>query len=689
MISVAALLIALFGAPDIHRCGLSALQYEASSGAKSEMGVSPAINRSTVAANTKGSRLLRTQHMAIWYKIGNDSDAITPALATIPATDTVPTMVREIAIALEQAWTYYVDTLGMLPPLPSSAPGVIAEAPPAGLYPVEICRAERASPGAIGSYFGLARYDQTEKHPSRLFIASKVLGTGWSYLLQSGGTYNVNYSANLTSWRKALQATAAHELFHAVQFRYETNLSHFLFEASAVAVEDAVLPDVDDHLYYLSQLFGFNQDKYRTLPFMQTDLNDAYRHALYVMGIMQDAGPGILRTLWEDRATRSNSDRTTILATLRDNLAKTPLPLRESVIRYGQRILVAGNRRGWTTRWDTIPTFHPWDRAALSPILDSILKRPVVGTNSWTLGPGELRFLSDPPITGDLRVTWLPTGGAFLVRLDSTSDGFIRQTFAPGITSIPASRRKSSLWIVGSDGTDPSNPTATSYTNATANLSFKQSSPAIPSTDSCLLRQSFPQLSGDSIVLQGCPTSSHPSYEMDATIDTLPASDALRDSLAIHGKALVLSSNPTLSLRNATLSIPGRWKFAYQREGASWKRLPLRASGTRSVLSWANITIADSFSLLLTSQSTGTAPFPNPSRDDQPITFPLGNELENLKLSIFASDGSLVRQWGATELSFNTVWNLRNLYGYRVRPGVYTWVLSGSRSERGRLLIAR
>jgi len=692
MISVATLLVALIGAPQPHRCGLTALFPEASSGTKSDKrAVDFRAIRTKFAANTQGTRLLRTRHLAVWYKVGNDSDALSPSLASIPANDTVPVAVREIATAMEQAWSYYVDTLGMLPPLPSSAPGVIAEAPPAGLYPVEICRPERAlSSSRWGDkFFGLTLPDPASLQNSRIFVSSRIIGLSWSYALESGGTFHMNYAANLASWRAALRATAVHELFHAVQFRYETSLLHFLFESSAVAMEDAVLPDVDDHLYYISQLYGFNDAKTNTRPLLTTTEGDAYRHGFYVMGLMQDAGPGIMRRLWEDRAKRSNSGRSTILGTLRDNLATTPLPLRESVIRYGQRMLVAGTRRGWTSRWDTIPDFHVWDRAEIAPVLDSILTTPVVGANSWPLGPGELRSLADPPIDGDLRVTWLPTGGAFLVRIDSTSTGFVRQTFAPGITSIPASRRKSSLWIVGSDGTDPSNPTTASYADATANLSFTKSNPAIPRTDTCLLRKAFAAKGKDSLVLRGCPTSSHASYEMDAIFDTLPVSDALRDSLAIHGRALILSSSPAISLRDASLSVPGTWKFAYQRDGARWKRIALRNTGSSTLLSWSSLAVADSFTILLSSQATSTVPFPNPSLGDQPVTFPLGTDLEGLKLSIFAADGSLVRQWGQTELSFNTVWNLRNLYGYRVRPGVYTWVLSGSRNERGRLLIAR
>lgn len=690
MISLFPLLLSLQAEASVPRCGLAALHPpEGTTGNPVAMGAYLESIRSKRSANTVGTRLLRTRHFAIWYKLGSDSDAIEPALATIPASDSAPTLVRTIGDALEKAYSFYVDTLGMLPPLPSSDAGVIAEAPPTGLYPVEICRPEQAiTPTPPPGYFGVTIPQSSNLQASRIFISSKVVGKGWNYRLDTGGTFNVDYT-NLASWLNAMEATAVHELFHAVQFRYETNLLHFLFESSAVAMEDAVLPDVDDHLYYLAQLYGYVSDE-KTIPMLKSCTTESYRHGLYVMGLMQDAGRSIVRKLWEDRGRNPNTSFGTILGTLRDNLPVNGLTYRESMIRYGQRMLIGGRRSNWTDRWDTIPPFDPWNRADHSPNLDKILVHPVAGNNSWPLGPGEIKLLADPPITGNLRVTWIPTGGAFLARVDSIAGaGFIRETFPPGISTIPASRRKSSLWILGSDGTDPANPTSVAYANATANLTFKQSDPAVPSSDSCHLRETFADPSGDSLVLTGCPTTTATAYEMDATLDTLPATEAIRDSIARHGKAWVLSSSPALSLRNASLSVPGRWKFAYARTGSTWKRISLRESGNRSILTWSELAIADSLPVFLSSQSVATAPFPNPSLDDQPVTFPLGADLDGLKLSIFAADGSLVRHWGSSELSFNTIWNLRNQYGFRVRPGVYTWVLSGSRSERGRLLVGR
>jgi hypothetical protein len=50
-----------------------------------------------------------------------------------------------------------------------------------------------------------------------------------------------------------LQVTAAHELFHAVQFAYDYNEDSWFMEATATWAEDEVYTDVNDNLQYLPQ----------------------------------------------------------------------------------------------------------------------------------------------------------------------------------------------------------------------------------------------------------------------------------------------------------------------------------------------------------------------------------------------------------------------------------------------------
>lgn len=701
MISVFLFLAAFMAAPGSHRCGLSVLASELENGTAAGI----QAMRADRTADTAGTRLFPTTHFAIWYKTGTAPDAIRSPWDALPKGDSVPAIIRTLGNALEKAWTYYVDTLGMRPPLASSKDGLIAGAPPAGLYPVEICRPERiydASHWQDTLYYGLAQPVGNDG-ASRLFLTSRAFNSptySWSYPLDVGGTFSMDYSQG-DNWPNALQATAVHELFHAVEFRYETSLTHFLFESSSIAMEAMVLPSIKDHMYYFAPLFGYGPDsKNPTVPMLQSSSTESYRHAIYMTGLMHDAGRDIMSKLWLDRASRGGSGRGTILATMRDNLSSR-YSLRESMIRYGMRVLLSGRLRNHAARWDTIPDYSPWENAALAPSSSKLLTTPQVGSNTWSsLGAGELKFLSDPAIAGDLQVTWLPTNGAFLARIDSTASGFVRETLPAGITIIPASRRESSLWIVGSDGSSSSDSSAASYVSASATLSFRKSAPVVPEDD--LVRASFSDATeandsisrifgsstGDSIVLKGYQNTSHLSYIVQLLFK--PADDSLGIDLARGGTSFSFSSSPTLFLRNAELSTPStRWRYAYLRRNGTWTRLATRRSDGRTVVSIPSLTVGSECQFILSSQSVATEPFPNPSTGDAPVVFPLGGDRSGLKLSIFAADGSLVRQWGSSELSFNTVWDLRNQYGYRVRPGVYTWVLWGSRDERGRILVGR
>jgi hypothetical protein len=53
----------------------------------------------------------------------------------------------------------------------------------------------------------------------------------------------------------SIKVTVAHEFFHAIQFGYESNDSGFLYEATAVWMEDHRYPGLDDNLQYLPDLF--------------------------------------------------------------------------------------------------------------------------------------------------------------------------------------------------------------------------------------------------------------------------------------------------------------------------------------------------------------------------------------------------------------------------------------------------
>ena len=696
------LLITLLAAGSVGaqtRCGLVHLHDE------DRESFASGLIRKAARPSATNALLHRTEHFAIWYKTGNDPDSLAAPWNVPLAGDSVPVMVRTIGRELDRAWRYYVDTLGMRAPLGANTGVVIGGNTPSGLYPIEFCRPETALDTSYrnSKFFGLTTPDPSNPERSNILLSSRVVGTGWSYPLDTGGTLTNSYLVG-DGWLKAMRATAVHELFHAAQFRYERSLRHFLFEASAVAMEERVLPDANDHLQLYADLYkqaDGAKSPTRGLLVSYGDL--AYRHGLYVTGLLDEHGQSILPALWEDRSGRAATDPygTTILGTMSSTLSGVRGGWRESLIRYGMRILLSGKRRSWGAPWTTEEGFVPWSKAALAPSPAMLLAPPAAGEwSSWTLTGGELKLLSDPSIAGDLQVTWIGDSATFLVRLDSTAAGFQRETIPHGTTVVPASRRRNSLWIAGSDGTSPlaANPNRSSL--ASASLSFGSPQAAIPAVLGTRFRHVFPRTGRNpgGQVLEGV------SLVTDSVLPVLDSGLFVPDSvldregtlLAKSGSRWTLrDSRGRLALRDATLSFPGRTETkAYAAAAMGWDRLVASSLSDTLRLSWSSLSLVDQTRLILT-RAAVVPPllekvYPNPSVDGQPVHFRLSGNTEGLRLTVLASDGAFVRTWTGSEMGLEMVWDLHNAQGNRVRPGVYTWILSGPGiSHRGRLLIAR
>lgn len=676
----------------MHRCGLAAFQ-----GEQLQRFATGAL-ASRRAIDPTGSKSLETEHFVLWYRTGNDSDALAAPWDQTASGDSVPQMVRTIAADLENAWRLIVDTLGMRPPLPSSRGFVIGGATPPGKYPVEFCRPERAlSPSHWRTtYYGLTNPVAGDPERSGILLSSKVLGTGWSYTMETGGTMATDYRAG-SDWLSAMRATAVHELQHATQFRYERSLMHFLFETSAVALEERVLPGVNDHLYYLSSLFSANSgSSTRTVGLLSTECTSslAYRHGLYVSGLFSERGMGTYRDLWEDRARRSPEDPygTTILATMRSILPPGSLSWRESLIRYGMRQILAGKRRDWASLWNTTPPYATWRYAAVAPVPAMAMDAPAPG--AWIdrdMEGGELRFFKDPAVSGDLLVNLVADDGIFLTRLDSVASGFVRQDFGPGTHLVPAASRRSSWWILGSDGTSTlaANPDRSS--SLKAHLSFGRAPGALAAIAGERFRYVFPSgqvLSGTALVtdsvLPVLDSGRSPTLDPDGRL------------LAAKGSVWTLSdARGRLRLRDARLEFPGlAGPNVFERSYPSWHALPTRLANDTLAATWSTLDLGTPRTLVATSAGLSAARMgkvhPNPSTGDDPIRFEVLGDTRGMRLVLLAADGALVRSWRGEELGPSLRWDLRNTQGHRVRPGVYTWILAGSGAkERGRLLIAR
>jgi hypothetical protein len=102
----------------------------------------------------------------------------------------------------------------------------------------------------------------------------------------------------------ALQVTAAHEFFHAIQFGYDAYEDGWLMEATATFMEDEVYTAVNDNLQYLP-------DSQLVQPDVPLDLNESFywygnwvffRFLTEYVGVLDGTGvrdPSIVRRAWE------------------------------------------------------------------------------------------------------------------------------------------------------------------------------------------------------------------------------------------------------------------------------------------------------------------------------------------------------------------------------------------------------
>jgi|GEM_PF-6041086 len=112
--------------------------------------------------------------------------------------------------------------------------------------------------------------------------------------LPNDSTINRNYNQE---WEKALAITAAHELFHAIQFSYVPELKdyHIWWDASATANEEILFPESNDYWQYLPTYFSNTTINF----FDRFPAINHYSRALLPLYIHQELGPSFHSKLWE------------------------------------------------------------------------------------------------------------------------------------------------------------------------------------------------------------------------------------------------------------------------------------------------------------------------------------------------------------------------------------------------------
>lgn len=665
------ILLSLFSG-EIRRCALPYLSQSAKFG-------QPQVAK--VASRQMASSLstFETEHFVFWWSMQD----LAHRIQGIPGEDSggVPKLVRVAADGLEKAWRGYVDTLKYLPPKASATTRLWGVAVPAGKYPVEICNVGVALNDDTSAYFGVA-YPEGALGRSTLMLASDIQNFGrWQMTVDlTGRLFTMDYSVD---WREAIRATAVHELFHAVQFNYELALDqHGFFEASAVAMESRMEPESSDYLQYAKSLCDLKS----LVPFPTGVGNSAYPQGWFVRTMMMDLGTDVVKGLWESRKATAKQS-VPFLSTMRQILPNYPGGSFDSLlIHQAARVALTGKRSTWVS-----PEVVLFPDAADFPILTGALTSSD-SLKSLGLSLGAIQALIDTVAYGEDRLmVWIPDEGVAMGHA-VMAGGNAKVSWEAGSVRVPSNPATRSTWVFA----NPGNPVALRpYATSEASTSYFQTLPA-PVRTAAHAGQSWSWTSPDGLVVSGTSrteTRSTPLLHLDVWKPSASKDPfAARMAGGSSGHAVVLEdADHSLSLSGATL----RWDgggivSAYQGAGDGvWRNLVVSGGAVRL----DELDLSRPTRILLSGSGPAKAssrlPRPNPSRQSEPIHFPISGAIGSETLTILSADGGIVRELQPAPNQTEVVWDLRNRENRQVRPGVYTWLWRGVEGQRqGRLLVA-
>lgn len=165
-----------------------------------------------------------------WAEAGRDA----PPLVDIDANGR-PDYIDTVIKVMDTVWAIEIDAMGYRPPKSDdSSPDPTPHGPQLDVYVLDL----------LGRTQGIVGYCATDD-PS--------VGSA-SYPGLDASAYCVfddDYAEYGSDARILLEATAAHEFFHAVQFAYNARQDRWLMEGTATWIEDEVFDDANDNYNYL------------------------------------------------------------------------------------------------------------------------------------------------------------------------------------------------------------------------------------------------------------------------------------------------------------------------------------------------------------------------------------------------------------------------------------------------------
>lgn len=629
----------------------------------------------------------QTDHFVIWWttrSTGEDAvHNLQGAAAVVASRDSVPAIVRVAADALEHSWRVFVDTLGYLPPKASATSYHWDKAVPAGKYPVEFLDVAVAL-NLTGNYFGIA-YPDGWQGRSLLALAADVTTFGrWNQVRDlDGSNLGLDYGVD---WAEATRATCAHELFHAIQFNYEIELTrHGFHEASAVALEQRAVPASRDYLQFSSALSNLGN----LVPFPTGTASLGYPHGWFVRGMMTDLGEEVVRDLWESRKV-STSQPPEFLSSMRSVLSRRGGSFDSQLVRNAMRLALTGKRSTWRPAG-----LSPYPDAAQFPILSGILAKKET-TTELPLPLGGFQILVDTLRPREDRLlVWIPDPGAVMGWARTSASGN-SVSWHPGSVRYSAAEATRSAWAFANPGNPPalraqsSDESSLSYWSQ---IAAPVRVPAHAGQGWTWTSPAGPVLTGESRTEAAATPLLHLDvWKPSASKDPFGATVAR----AAGGHAIVLEdADRVLVLKDAALRLPGMDASSAFLGSGDGKWTPVAVSGSdgSTTIALGELDLSKPVRVLFGSAVAPRAkvlePRPNPSRQGEAIRFPISGSKGSERLDILAADGGLVREIAPQVGETEVVWDLRNRENRMVRPGVYMYVWRGTAGvTRGKLLIA-
>ena len=306
-----------------------------------------------------------TEHFQIFYTLSGPHATILPFIDSLKA-------------SLESAFDFEVNVLGMRRPQGRDSTHHYKKPVKSGLYPIEVVEidflrdpVEVLKAQACNGCFGVTHPDyQKDLRKSQIFIDNDFLyvpesgagldtidvdGKACPYPVATESLPNIAHGYHYSDeWAKAIRVTAFHEFYHAIQLQY-TDLfkySTVWTEASAVGIEEAGAPDIDDYFYNIADLMSATGTSIERMP-------NQYSVSLLFTDLYNHVDQHFDKSVWEHFAKNPGASLENAFKAI---LAQRGLDIQEVFHDFATRLSFSGERATTVDSSEWISPDQPrWD----------------------------------------------------------------------------------------------------------------------------------------------------------------------------------------------------------------------------------------------------------------------------------------------------------------------------------------